>query len=83
MEITVSFHPWGLKITILGANQVSRKMGAYQAERLRRGENVQNRQLQTCLNIDVYTQSEAEWQEQLELREEAKNYKGQALSKVT
>jgi len=29
MEITVTCHPWSLKITILGTKQVSRKMGAY------------------------------------------------------
>ncbi|MDA9855189.1 hypothetical protein N9C80_02035 [Paracoccaceae bacterium] len=40
------------------------------ADKLRRGENVQNRQLQTWLSEDEYAQIEAEWQEQLELREE-------------
>jgi tetratricopeptide (TPR) repeat protein len=43
------------------------------AEKLRRGENVQNRQLQTWLSDDEYAQIEAEWQEQLELREELKD----------
>lgn len=43
------------------------------ADRLRRGENVQNRQLQTWLSEDEYAQIEAEWQEQLELREELKD----------
>jgi hypothetical protein len=43
------------------------------AEKLRRGENVQNRQLQTWLSNDYYAQIEAEWQEQLELREEFKD----------
>lgn len=33
------------------------------AEKLKRGENVQNRQLQTWLNTDEYAQLEAEWQE--------------------
>jgi len=33
------------------------------AEKLKRGENVQNRQLQTCLSSDEYAQIEAEWQE--------------------
>jgi tetratricopeptide (TPR) repeat protein len=42
------------------------------AEKLKRGENVQNRQLQTWLNEDEYAQLEYEWQEQLELREELK-----------
>jgi hypothetical protein len=30
MEITVTCHPWSLKITILGTKRVSRKVGAYQ-----------------------------------------------------
>ena len=38
------------------------------ADKLKRGENVQNRQLQTWLSDDEYAQIEAEWQEQLELR---------------
>ena len=41
--------------------------------KLRRGENVQNRQLQTWLSSDEYAQIEAEWQEQIELREELKD----------
>ena len=40
------------------------------AERLKRGENVQNRQLQTWLSEDEYAQIEAEWQGQFEQREE-------------
>ena len=40
------------------------------ADRLRRGENVQNRQLKTWLNENEYTQFEYEWKEQLELRSE-------------
>jgi len=43
------------------------------AEKLKRGENVQNRQLQTWLSEDEYAQLELEWQEQLELREELKD----------
>ena len=43
------------------------------AEKLQRGENVQNRQLQTWLSEDEYAQLELEWQEQLELREELKD----------
>ena len=43
------------------------------ANRLKRGENVQNRQLQTWLNEEEYEQLEFEWQEQLELREELKD----------
>ena len=43
------------------------------AEKLKRGENVQNRQLQTWLSEDEYEQFDIEWQEQLELREELKD----------
>ena len=41
--------------------------------KLRHGENVQNRQLQTWLSEGEYDQIEVEWQEQLELREELKD----------
>lgn len=43
------------------------------AEKLKRGENVQNRQLQTWLSEIEYEQVDIEWQEQLELREELKD----------
>ena len=43
------------------------------AEKLKRGEHVQNRQLQTWLSEDEYEQLDAEWQEKIELREELKN----------
>ncbi|OFA30610.1 hypothetical protein BAE46_10335 [Glaciecola punicea] len=43
------------------------------AEKLRRRENVQNRQLQTWLSEDEYAQVDIEWQEQLEMREELKD----------
>ena len=43
------------------------------ADKLKRGENVQNRQLQTWLKEDEYAQLEAEWKEQLELRSELKD----------
>jgi len=43
------------------------------AASLRRGKNVQNRQLQTWLSEDEYAQVDIEWQEQLELREELKD----------
>jgi hypothetical protein len=43
------------------------------AEKLTRGENVQNRQLQTWLSEDEYAQVDIEWQEQLEIREELKD----------
>ena len=43
------------------------------AEKLKRGEHVQNRQLQTWLSQDEYEQVDVEWQEQLEIREELKD----------
>lgn len=43
------------------------------ADKLKRGENVQNRQLQRWLSENEYAQIEAEWKEQLELRSELKN----------
>ena len=43
------------------------------ADKLKRGEIVRNRQLQTWLSEDEYAQIEAEWKEQLELREELKD----------
>ena len=42
------------------------------AAKLRRGENVQNRQLKIWLSDDEYAAIDAEWQEQLALREELK-----------
>ena len=43
------------------------------ADKLKRGENVQNRLLQTWLGEDEYAQIEAEWQEQSKLRKELKD----------
>ena len=43
------------------------------ADKLRRGENVQNRQLQTWLSKEEYEKLGYEWQEQLELRNELKD----------
>jgi hypothetical protein len=43
------------------------------ADKLRPGENVQNRQLQTWLNEEEYEQLEYEWKEQVELRSELKD----------
>ena len=43
------------------------------ADKLKRGENVQNRQLQKWLSEEEYEQFEYEWQEQLELRSELKD----------
>ena len=42
-------------------------------DKLKRGENVQNRQLKTWLSKEEYEQFECEWQEQLELRNELKD----------
>ena len=43
------------------------------ADKLRRGENVQNRQLQTWLSEEEYEQIDHEWHKQLELRKELKD----------
>ena len=43
------------------------------ADKLKRGENVQNRQLQTWLSENQYAELEQAWQEQLEIREELKD----------
>ncbi len=43
------------------------------SDKLKRGENVQNRQLQTWLCEPDYAQIEEEWQERLEMREELKD----------
>jgi len=43
------------------------------ADKLRRGKNVQNRQLQTWLNTDEYEQIAAEWDTQKLFREELKD----------
>ena len=43
------------------------------ADKLKRGENVQNRQLQKWLSDEEYAQLEYEWKEQLELRSELKD----------
>ena len=58
----------------LTANEAKRhaKLEA-KADKLKRGENVQNRQLQMWLSDDEYAQIETEWQEQLELREKLKD----------
>ena len=40
------------------------------AAKLKRGENLQNRQLQTWLSVEEYEQFQHEWQQQLELRGE-------------
>jgi hypothetical protein len=43
------------------------------ADKLKRGENVQNRQLQTWLSDDEYEQIAAEWDTQKKFREELKD----------
>ena len=47
------------------------------ADRLKRGENVQNRQLQTWLSDDEYEQIAAEWDTQKLFREELKDKPGE------
>ena len=42
-------------------------------DKLKRGENVQNRQLQKWLSEEEYAQLEYDWKEQLELRSELKD----------
>ena len=42
-------------------------------EKLKRGENVQNRQVQTWRSENQYAELEQAWQEQLEIREELKD----------
>jgi hypothetical protein len=59
------------KLTTDEAKRLNKLEGL--AGKLRRGENMQNRQLQTWLSEDEYAQIKAEWQEQLELREELKD----------
>ena len=53
-------------------------------EKLKRGENVRNRQLQTWLSEDEYAELEQAWQEQRELWEEPKDKPTelQALEKI-
>jgi hypothetical protein len=43
------------------------------SEKLKRGKNVQNRQLQTWLSADEYEQIAAEWDTQKNFREELKD----------
>ena len=59
------------KLTVEEAKRLAKLDGI--AGKLRRGENVQNRQLQTRLNEEEYQQFEYEWKEQLELRNELKD----------
>ena len=59
------------ELTTEEANRVMKLEGI--AEKLRRGENVQNRQLRRWLSEEEYEQLEYEWQEQLELRSELKD----------
>ena len=59
------------KLTAEETNRLRKLEGI--ADKLKRGENVQNRQLQTWLSEEEYEQLEYEWQEQLELRSELKD----------
>ena len=56
-------------------NEESKRLNKLEviADKLTRGENVQNRQLQTWLSEEEYAQLEYEWKEQLELRSELKD----------
>ena len=59
------------KLTSEEAKRLAKLEGI--ADKLKRGENVQNRQLQTWLSENEYAQIEVEWEEQLELRQEIKD----------
>jgi len=59
------------KLTTEEAKRLNKLEGI--ADKLKRGENVQNRQLQTWLSEEEYEQLEYEWQEQLVLRNELKD----------
>ena len=59
------------KLTAEETKRLDRLKGI--ADKLKRGENVQNRQLKTWLSEEEYEQLEYEWQEQLELRSELKD----------
>ena len=56
-------------------NEEAKRLSKLQAiaDKLKRGENVQNRQLKTWLSEDEYAQIAVQWTEQLELREELKD----------
>ena len=59
------------KLTVEEAKRLA-KLDAI-ADKLKRGKNVQNRQLQTWLNTDEYEQIAAEWDTQKLFREELKD----------
>jgi len=59
------------KLTAEETKRLSKLEGI--ADKLKSGESVQNRQLQTWLSEEEYEQLEYEWQEQLELRNELKD----------
>ena len=59
------------ELTYQGAKRLA-KLGTI-ADKLKRGENVQNRQLQKWLSEEEYEQLDYEWQEQLKLRSELKD----------
>ena len=58
-------------LTAVEAKRLNKLKGI--ADKLKRGDNVQNRQLQTWLSEDEYEQLEYEWKVQLELRSELKD----------
>jgi len=49
------------------------------ADKLKRGENVQNRQLQTWLSENEYAQIESDWEQQLSDRNELKGKRLKAI----
>ena len=59
------------ELTAEEANRLRKLEGI--ANKLKRGENLQNCQLKTWLSEEEYEQLEYEWQEQLELRNELKD----------
>jgi len=59
------------KLTIEETKRLKKLLGI--ADKRKRGENVQSRQLQTWLSEEEYEQLEYDWQEQLELRNELKD----------
>ena len=71
--LKVHFKETNLRRTLTAAEQKQLSKLERIVDTLKRGENVQNRQLQTWLSEDEYAQVDIEWQEQLELREELKD----------
>ena len=64
-------NPRRKKLTVEEKKRLAKLEGI--AEKLRRAENVQNRQLQTWLSEDEYVQIETEWDAQKQFRDELKD----------